>query len=180
MAATLIFEDESGFSMVSPLKRSWSRRGHTPVLRTSLNHHQRLNLFGALLVQPDGKTIELATRSYQHSLCGEQTIEFLKQLLRRVQGEIVLVWDNHSIHKRNIVKDFIATQLRLHVYYFPTCAPELNPVEFVWTQVSEHTAGFAPHNMSELVTRVRAGVARTRASHQRLNACLKGSELSWM
>lgn len=75
-----------------------------------------MNLFGALLVQPGGKTIKLATRSYQHSLCGEQNIEFLKQLLRRVQGEIVLVWDNHSIHKRNIVKDFIATQLRLHVY----------------------------------------------------------------
>jgi transposase len=165
--------------MVSPLKRSWSQRGHTPVLRTSLNHHQRLNLFGALLVQPYGCVIELAIRSYQHSLCGEQTIEFLKQLLHRVQGEIVLVWDNHSIHKRCIVKDFIATQSRLHVYYFPTCAPELNPVEFVWTQVSEHTAGFAPHNMSELIARVRAGVSRTRNSPQRLSACLKGSELFW-
>lgn len=102
------------------------------------------------------------------------------QLLRRVQGEIILVWDNHSIHKRNIVKDFIASQPRLHVYCFPTCAPELNPVEFVWTQVSEHTAGFAPHNLPELIAQVRAGIARTRNSPKRLSACLKGPGLSWM
>jgi hypothetical protein len=175
----MIFEDESGFSLVSPLKRSWSPRGHTPVLRTSLNHHERLNLFGALLISPNEQSSELATRSYQRSLCGEHTIEFLKQLLDRVAGEIVLVWDNHPIHKRRMVQDFIATQPRLHVYYFPTCAPELNPVEFVWAQVSEHTAGFAPHNMLELSARVRAGVARTRNSQRRLKACLQGAQLTW-
>jgi hypothetical protein len=50
LKATLALKDESGFSLVSPLKRTWSPRGQTPVTRTSLNHHQRLNLFGAVLV----------------------------------------------------------------------------------------------------------------------------------
>jgi transposase len=179
LRATLVLEDESGFSLVSPLKRSWSPRGQTPTLRTSLSHHQRLNLLGALLISPDGRKIKLTTRSYRRSLCGEQVVAFLEQLLRAVPGEIVLVWDNHPIHKRNLVQELIAQHPHLHVYHFPTCAPELNPVEFVWTQVSEHTANFAPHNMTELCTRVSNGIARTRNSTKRLAACLKGCELSW-
>jgi transposase len=174
-----MFVDESGFSLVSPLKRSWAPRGQTPAIRTSLQHHQRLNLLGALLVGPDGHRIKLATRSYRHSLRGEQVVAFLKQVLRIVPGEIILVWDNHPIHKRQLVQRFLAEHPRMHVYYFPICAPELNPVEFVWTQVSEYTANFAPHNMTELRKRVDNGVNRTRNSAKRLAACLAGCELSW-
>jgi transposase len=174
-----MLEDESGFPLVSPLKRSWAPCGQTPTIRTSLQHHQRLNLLGALLVRPDGRRIKLTMRSYRHSLRGEQVVAFLKQILRIVPGEIVLVWDNHPIHKRQLVQEFLARHPRVHVYYFPICAPELNPVEFVWTQVSEYTANFAPHNMTELRTRVDNGVARTRNSAGRLAACLAGCELSW-
>jgi transposase len=165
--------------LVSPLKRSWSPCGQTPTTRTSLQHHPRLNLLGALLVGPDGHKVKLMTRSYLRSLCGEQVVAFLKQLLRTVPGEIVLVWDNHPIHKRQLVQDFIAQHPRLHVYHFPVCAPELNPVEFVWTQVSEYTANFAPHNMAELGKRISNGIARTRNSAKRLSACLIGCGLSW-
>jgi transposase len=173
-----VLEDESGFSLVSPLKRSWSPRGHTPTLRTSLQHHQRLNLLGALLVGWNGR-IRLTTRSYRCSLRGEEVVAFLKQILRIVPGEIILVWDNHPIHKRQLVQVFLAQYPRVHLYYFPICAPELNPVEFVWTQVSEYMANFAPHTIAELFKRISTGIARTRNSIKRLMACLKGSELSW-
>jgi transposase len=175
----LILEDESGFSLVSPLKRTWAPRGQTPTIRTSLNHHERLNLLGAVVVLPDGHTFKLSIRSYRHSLRGEQVIAFLKQLLRKFSGEIVLVWDNHPIHKRHLVQEFIAQHPRLHVYWFPTCAPELNPTEFVWTQLSEYTANTAPHNLSELRHIILAGLARTRRSQSRLRACLCTADLSW-
>jgi hypothetical protein len=165
--------------LVSPLKRSWSPRGRTPAIRTSLQHHQRLNVLGALLVSLNGRKVKLTTRSYRRSLRGEEVVAFLKQVLRIVPGEIVLVWDNHPIHQRQLVQEFLAENPRMHVYNFPICAPELNPVEFVWTQVSEHIANFAPHNMPELSTRVNNGVARTRNSARRLAACLASCELSW-
>ncbi|MBZ9641986.1 DDE endonuclease, partial [Streptomyces sp. PSKA30] len=31
--AWLVFEDEAGFSMTPSATRTWSRRGHTPVVR---------------------------------------------------------------------------------------------------------------------------------------------------
>ncbi len=180
MKATLVLEDESGFSLVSPLKRTWSPRGQTPVVRTSLNHHQRLNLFGAVLIPHNSKKpLRLMLRSYTCTLTGLQVIEFLKQLLRAIAGEIVVVWDNHPIHQRKLVEDFIKRQSRLHVYRFPTCAPELNPAECVWTQLKEHTASTAPHNLLELRRMVFCGVAKIRRSQVRLQSCLSASNLSW-
>jgi len=164
---------------VSPLKRSWSPRGQTPTARTSLNHHQRLSMFGALLVSPKMRSIRLSIRSFQCSLRSEHTLAFLEQLLSLIPDPIVLVWDNHKIHISSPALEFIQRHPRLHVYRFPICAPELNPVEFVWTQVSEHNAGFAPHNLQELCERTWTGVDRARASRKRLLACLKTSGLSW-
>jgi transposase len=171
--------DESGFSLVSPLKRTWARCGQTPVVRTSLNHHKRLNLFGAILVPHRKKHLRLTIRSYTDTLSGIQVVEFLKQLLRTISGEIVLLWDNHPIHLRKLVEEFVEQETRLHVEWFPTCAPELNPAEFIWTQLKEHTAGTAPQDIPELRGNVMTGVAKIRRSQPRLHYCLSASDLSW-
>ena len=180
MGATLVLEDESGFSLVSPLKRSWARRGQTPVQRTAIDHHQRLNLLGALLVSPKGKRIRLCIRSYWHSLTGNEVLAFLQQILIRVSGPIVLVWDRHPIHKRKMVQEFLGNHKRLHMFYFPVAAPELNPVEFIWTQTTEYTSGTAPHNAMELQTNIFNAIARTRSSQKRLHSCLLGTHLDWI
>jgi len=171
--------DESGFSLVSPLKRTWAPCGQTPVVRTSLNHHQRLNLFGTILVPYRKKRLCLTIRSGTDTLSGIQVIAFLKQLLRTISGEIVLLWDNHPIHLRKLVEEFIEQEPRLHVEWFPTCAPELNPAEFIWTQLKEHTASTAPQDLPELRRNVLTGVAKIRRSQSRLQYCLSASDLSW-
>jgi len=140
----------------------------------------RLNVFGALLILPKEQALVLSVKSYWHSLTGNEVIAFLKQLLELVPGHLVLVWDRHPIHERKMVQDFLAGQKRLHVYSFPVAAPELNPVEFVWTQVTEYTAGTAPHNKYELQANVFAAISRIRISQKRLSACLHGSNLDWL
>ena len=148
-------------------------------MRTSIQHHPRRNLLGAVLVSPAGRRRQLAVRAHWRSLRGEEVIAFLGQLLRRVRGPIVLVWDRHPIHRRAKVQAFLAEHARLTVYELPVAAPELNPVEFVWTQVSEATASLAPRDRAELQANLEAGVARTRQSAKRLRACLLGTGLSW-
>ena len=132
--------------MVSPVKRIWSQQGQTPVFRASLNHHERLNLFGVLLVSPKARKIYLSVKSYWDTLTGDKVITFLKQILHLVHRHIVLVWDRHPIHRRALVKEFIQTHKRLHVFEFPVAAPEHNPAEYIWTQTKEYTAGTAPHD----------------------------------
>ena len=136
-------------------------------------------MLGVLLVSPKGKRIRLSIRSYWHSLTGKEVIRFLRQILDLVSGSIVLVWDRHPIHKRKAVQNFLAAHKRLHMFYFPVAAPELNPAEFIWTQTAEYTAGTAPHHAKELQTNVFSAIARIRASQTRLQACLLGSRLDW-
>ena len=116
---------------------------------------------------------------YRRNLRGEQVVAFLKQVLKLVGGEIILVWDNHPIHERRIVQEFLTRPPRVHVYHFPIYAPELNPVERVWTQANADIANFAPRTLTELFTKVSTAIAHTRNSAKRLAACLKGSDLSW-
>jgi transposase len=138
-----------------------------------------VNLIGALRISARKRKIKLHLQSYRHSLSGDEVVTFLEHLLRRIAGPIVLVWDKHPIHQRRKVQGFLEQHPRLQVYEFPTSAPELNPTEFVWTQVTEYTASTAPHNSTELRANVWAGVARTRSSPARLWACIFASDLPW-
>ena len=165
--------------MVSPIKRTWAPRGQTPIIRTSVTHNVRLNLIGALCVTPAQRRLKLHLHSYHKSINGDQVIRFLEYLAQVIPGSIVMVWDKHPIHRRRKVQNWLACHPRIHVYEFPTSAPELNPTEFVWTQVSDFTASTAPHDTHELRSNVFAGVARTRRSQKRLWACIDGSELPW-
>ena len=146
---------------------------------TSLNHHQRANLIGALLISPKAHRIKLRVTLYQRSITGEQVIDFLKQVLQHVSGPIVLVWDNAPIHTRQKVQAFIAEHSRLHVYCFPTCAPELNPVEHVWAQVNDYLSNTAPENFERLCRLIRTALRRLRRSPAKLWSCIYASDLPW-
>ncbi len=164
---------------MSPLKRTWAPRGKIPTIWTSVEHNDRLDLIGGLCLTPGGRKLKLDGQSYRGAVTGKQVVDFLEHWLAQVSGPIVLVWDRHPIHKRNVVKLFLSRHPRLMVEWFPAAAPELNPTEAVWTQVSEYMASTAPHGRLERQGYVMAGVARTRRSQKRLGACIFGSDLPW-
>jgi putative transposase len=144
-----------------------------------LSHQQRANLIGALLVTPKARRVKLRVKLYQRTLTGEQVLDFLRYLLKQVPGSIVLVWDNAPIHRRKKVQLFIAEHPRLHVYNFPTCAPELNPVEFVWTQVNEYLSSTAPKKFERLCQLLRNALRQIRRSPTKLWSCIFASALPW-
>lgn len=146
-------------------------------MRTSLDHHERLNLLGTLRISPEQRKIKLAVHMHWRTLRGEEVILYLQALLHSVRGPIVLIWDQPPIHRRKQVQAFLAQQPRRHVYEFPTGAPELNPVEWIWQQIDEVTGSTAPHNRLELRANVMAGVARVRRSPRRLWAGFAGARL---
>jgi transposase len=149
------------------------------MIRTSLEHNERLNLIGALGITSRKRKIRLHLQSHRKSINGDKVIRFLKHLSHQIRGPILIVWDKHPIHRRRKVQDWLARHPRIHVTEFPTSAPELNPTEFVWTQISEYTASTAPHNGAELRAKVFAGIVRTRRSPNRLWACIHASDLPW-
>lgn len=56
--ALIVFEDESGVSLLPSVRATWAPRGHTPVLRHRFNW-KRLSLAAALVYEPDGSDAHL-------------------------------------------------------------------------------------------------------------------------
>lgn len=84
-------------------------------------------------------------------------VDFLEPLLREVPGRMVRIWDGAPIHRRQVIKEFLANGAaqRLHLERLPAYAPELKPGEGLWQQLKgvelRHVCCFhIPHLRHEL------------------------------
>ena len=87
------------------------------------------------------------------------------------------MWDNAPIHGRKKIALFLAEHPRLHVYEFPPYAPELNPVEYVWTEVHRALTNTGPQRITELRLSLNRALRRIRRLSRLMKACIKASGL---
>lgn len=154
---TIVFLDESGFRLLPLVVRTWAVRGQTPILRVPLKW-SRLSVISALT--HDGR---LLTRIQKKGFRAAEIVQFLKHILRHVAGNILLVWDNLSAHRSNLVKQFIAGQTRLQCLHLPPYAPDLNPVEFLWSYLKKtQLANVCCHSLEQLRYEIRKALERLR------------------
>jgi transposase len=69
-----------------------------------------------------------------HSYKGPDVVRFLKLLLAKIPGKLLVIWDGASIHRCQALKEFLSKggAKRIHLERLPGYAPELNPQEGVW------------------------------------------------
>ena len=77
--ALIVFEDESGVSLLPSVRATWAPRGQTPVLRHPFNW-KRLSLAGALAYEPDGSDAHLFFELRPGAYNDETLIAFLSEL----------------------------------------------------------------------------------------------------
>ena len=75
-------------------------------------------------------------------------------------GAIVLVWDNLPTHTSRKMRQLIAARSWLTVYQLPAYAPELNPVEAVWSNLKRSLANLTKQRIDQLVTLVKTRLKR--------------------
>ena len=119
----------------------------------------------------------LLLRAKQGSVNKFSALKFLKELKKQTPGKkLLFFWDGLSAHRAKIVSQFILTNKDwLRVERLPSYAPELNPVEYLWSAFKKHSANGNP----DLGTLRRyARKARRRFSNQKLlTGFLKASGL---
>jgi transposase len=170
-----VFADESGFCLVAPLRHTWARRGQTPRTRTRIEHQQRVNAIGFLTIKNKGGKPRATVNLTQGRVNGEAILRALRKLLAQTRGPIVLIWDNAKIHTQKKVKAFIAKHRRLHEYNFPTYAPELNPVEYMWANANIRIANVGYPSMTHLSRRLRYVFNRIGTNAKLLRGFLEAS-----
>jgi hypothetical protein len=94
--AWIVFQDESGFSLLPPVRATWAPKGCTPVLRHRFSW-TRLSMSGALAYRADGSETALLFAIKPGAYNTESLIEFLTDLHEHFTGEkMTLIWDRLS------------------------------------------------------------------------------------
>jgi len=176
--AKLAFLDESGFSLKSCLRRTWSPRGQTPIVHSHLSW-ERLNAIGGLLCDRDGSRANLHLAFQEETIKEDAVIAFLWALHWRFPGRIVLVWDHLQAHKSDKVAAYLmANRDWLQVEWFPSYASELNPMEYFWSVAKgEPTANTEPDTLGQIERSVRQLGERAAGDQELLYGFLAASGL---
>jgi transposase len=96
----------------------------------------------------------------------------------QLDGPLVLVWDNLNTHLTAGMKQFIADRDWLTVYQLPAYAPDLNPVEGVWSLIRRGpTANAAFTDPEHLVRTVRRALREIQCRPWLIDGCLAGTGL---
>jgi transposase len=135
-SAWVVFFDESGIWLIPPVRRSWSPRGRTPVLRHRMAW-KRASMAAALGYRPDGTKARLCFHLQADSYDTDSLIGVLEQLAGFYAGQrVVLLWDGLSAHWSYKLRTHLNAQRDwLQVERLPAYAPELNPVEYLWANL---------------------------------------------
>ena len=80
--------------------------------------------------------------TYSGSFTAATFIDFCRKLLHDTDGPVYLVVDGHPTHQAKTVTEFVAaTDGRLTLFILPAYSPQLNPDEWVWTNVKHDRVG---------------------------------------
>src|SRR6266540_3247017 len=104
--ALIVFEDESGVSLLPSVRATWAPRGQTPVLRHRFVW-KRLSIAGVLAYEPDGSDAHLAFQLRPGAYNDETLIDFLGDVHQHEgHRSIVLIWDGLPSHRSRRMLDW--------------------------------------------------------------------------
>jgi transposase len=167
---TIVFCDQSGFYLLPMVVRTYAPVGETPILREHLTRDHLSVMSGITL---EGK---LYMSEQERAFKGEDVVRFLKHLMRRIEGKLLVIWDGSPIHRGQAVKDFLSSgaAARLRLEQLPGYAPELNPDEGIWKHLKcVELKNLCCQSLSELRKELRKAKERLRHKQHVILGCIR-------
>jgi putative transposase len=123
----------------------------TPTVTVSGKGSGRVNLAGLICLKPGQRTRliyrMMIYRRRKNERKGFNETDYARLLdaaYQQLGGPIVLIWDNVNTHVDARMRALIDTSPWLTMFYLPTYAPDLNPVEMVWPHLKRGLGNLAP------------------------------------
>lgn len=164
--------------MAPLVRRSWSVRGQTPILKQRTRSHQKVSAIAALCILPTRDRLALYFRLHPDAnINAERAMDFLEHLQRQLRTPIVLVWDSFQAHKGELVHECVLPDSP-HLEYLPPYAPELNPVEYLWAYLKTNPLANDPAvDLPGLLKRTRRAALSVQRRPDLLRAFLRHTGL---
>jgi hypothetical protein len=121
--------------------------------------HGRISVAGAITISPERRHFGFYFQLPEDNanFRGDLVVRFIEHLYCKIRGPITLLWDQIEIHRAKTVVDYLARRRQIVVEPFPPYAPELNPVDNVWSYVKySRLSNYTPHDLNELRKHITA------------------------
>lgn len=145
-----MFLDETGFVLQPLNRRTWALRGSRPRQVVS-QRHDRLSVIGSLAVSPRRRRVKLCFHVQTHNIHAADVIRYLRALRQHHGGPLIVVMDRLNVHRSAVKRLRQRGATWLAVEWLPPYAPDLNPVEALWSHAKYSTlANFVPDDFDHL------------------------------
>jgi transposase len=176
----LDFIDETGFMLQPLVRRTWAKRGQTPLLK-AWDRHDRMTAITALVLEPHRTTrkfrmyFQLQRRNANH----ETLFWFLVHLRRELKNPLVVIWDRLGAH-RKAERHFAKLEIPgISFESLPAYCPKLNPIEHVWSTTKYgRLANWPAPSITELETRLQQEFNQQKTEQQLLRGHFEWAGLS--
>lgn len=164
--------------MLQPVaRRTWAPRGQTPI-HYAWDRHERLSVIAALTFSPQRRRVGLNFAIQHRNIRAEDVMRFLRDLHRQRGVPITLVCDRYSVHKKAIRMIEEAGGDWLRAELLPAYAPDLNPVEALWSHIKyAQLANFIPDDVDHLFDAVAENLNDQSFRSELKHACFQWAKL---
>jgi transposase len=146
LGASIMYADEASMRTDHHAGTTWAPKGNTPIVKTSGKRGKSVKMISAI-----SSTGQLEFMIVDERTTGEVFKTFLKQLMIGAKAPIILVVDGSSVHKAEVVAEYVkSTNGMLELYFLPPYSPQLNPDEQVWKNVKADVSKRCPQNASHM------------------------------
>jgi hypothetical protein len=178
--ACLVFFDESALSLTPNVRRTWAPRGQTPTLTHPFNW-KKASMAAAICYGVRGGGAQLCFHVRAGNYDTDSLIEVLGELRRFLGGEkATLLWDGLPAHRSTAMRAWVASQRHwLVVERLPGYAPDLNPVEGLWSCLKAvELANLTSPTLGEVIEQAHRGIQRIRDTPHLAYSFLRHTGLS--
>ncbi|MFI6688374.1 transposase [Streptomyces sp. NPDC050485] len=176
--------------MTPPTSRTWSKRGHTPLIRVRGRSRGRVSVAALCCYRPGARSRLIYryilhdphgghTKSGRRSFSWTDYRDLLRVVHHQLGAPFVLVWDNLNTHRAAGLRDFVAEQDWITVFQLPSYAPDLNPVEGIWSALRRsRQANTAFTDPDHLLRALRQGLRQIQYRSGLIDGCLAATGLT--
>jgi len=109
-----------------------------------------------------------------------QVVELLEALQRQLCQPLLIIWDGLPAHRSRVVREYIEAQdSAIQLEQLPAYAPELNPVQYIWSYLKRHeVVHFFPGDFAELTRFARRWLASMQRRSSLATSFWKQAELA--